>query len=72
MFGNYIGLNAGRTGALPNGDNGIFVFNAQDIQIGGFDPGAGNVISGNLDHGITIIGFDSTDIEIGSTPLNRG
>jgi len=44
--GNLIGTDATGTQALGNG-NGILVWNAPDNTIGGVEPGAGNVISGN-------------------------
>ncbi|MCA9213626.1 MAG: right-handed parallel beta-helix repeat-containing protein, partial [Planctomycetales bacterium] len=52
--GNYIGVSStGRT-ALGNSGNGINVNGALQTQIGGSADGAGNVISGNGNHGIRI------------------
>jgi CSLREA domain-containing protein len=45
--GNYIGTDITGTLDLGNGANGVYVFAAGSIQIGGSDPGAKNVISGN-------------------------
>src|SRR5262249_10118711 len=51
--GNYIGTNAAGTGALANGNNGVFLTNgAADNLIGGTADGARNVISGNVGNGI--------------------
>ncbi len=53
--GNYIGLNAAGTAALPNGNAGIYIFaGAHGNTIGGAFPGARNVISGNSNQGIAI------------------
>lgn len=53
--GNYIGLNATGTAALPNGFSGVgLVGGAQGNIIGGSVPGAGNVISGNSIQGIAL------------------
>jgi len=52
VVGNYIGLNAAATSAIPNGTTGVGI-DASDVTIGG--PGAfGNVISGNGNYGIEI------------------
>lgn len=62
--GNYIGLNAAGTAAIPNVNAGIYVdAGAKNNLIGGAsgpNTGAGNVISGNRGAGIFIIG-DGTD-----------
>ncbi len=52
--GNLVGTDATGTKAVPNGV-GIGVF-ANGSTIGGTDPGAGNVISGNSLHGLWIQG----------------
>jgi hypothetical protein len=53
VVGNYVGLNAAGTAAVPNG-NGIAVQAAAvNSVIGGTGPGAGNVVSGN-----TVMGLD--------------
>ncbi|HTB83122.1 MAG TPA: M12 family metallopeptidase [Candidatus Sulfotelmatobacter sp.] len=60
--GNYIGLNAAGTGALPNGYAGVEIFNgASSNTIGGFTSGAGNVISGNTQDGVLIYGPAAAD-----------
>jgi CSLREA domain-containing protein len=45
--GNYIGTDITGSLDLGNGANGVYVFAANSIQIGGSDAGARNVISGN-------------------------
>ena len=56
--GNFIGTIASGTAALPNGLAGIGVSDAPGNTIGA--PGAGNVISGNRDAGIYLIGTGAT------------
>ena len=51
--GNEIGTNAAGTAALPNAE-GLQIANADGLQIGGTAPGAGNLISGNGQFGISI------------------
>jgi hypothetical protein len=54
ILGNYIGINAGGTIAIPNQD-GIVVNNlATDSILGGTMAGAANVISGNLRFGVSL------------------
>lgn len=53
--GNLIGTDASGTVALAN-DLGIFVNFAPDNFIGGVEPGAGNVISGNTGDGMAVNG----------------
>ncbi len=50
---NYIGTNTAGTAALPNGDDGIKVRGSGNT-IGGTSPGAGNLISGNLNDGVDL------------------
>jgi hypothetical protein len=53
--GNYIGVNASGTGALPNAWEGIQILGgAQSNLIGGYTASARNVISGNLLQGVYI------------------
>lgn len=57
VAGNFIGLNAGGTGALPNGFEGVGIYNgAQSNLIGGASAAARNVISGNAYQGVVIQG----------------
>jgi CSLREA domain-containing protein len=52
--GNYVGTDITGTLDLGNQKNGVYVFAANSIQIGGSDPGARNVISGNQLVGVFI------------------
>ena len=46
VYGNYIGTDASGTRPLPNGECGVRLSD-DDVRLGGFSPGQGNVISGN-------------------------
>ncbi len=53
--GNFIGLNAAGTAAMPNADSGIYVvMGSSSNVIGGTVTGARNVISGNVNYGIYV------------------
>lgn len=52
--GNLIGTNAAGTAAVPNDNDGIALFGAQQTTIGGTTAGARNVISGNADNGVVV------------------
>lgn len=53
--GNYIGTDATGTASVPNGFAGVYlVGGAEENQLGGTLPGAGNLISGNATYGIFI------------------
>ena len=54
---NIVGLDATGTVALRNADTGIAVTNASNNELGGTNPGEGNVISGN---GSLVVGSPST------------
>jgi uncharacterized repeat protein (TIGR01451 family) len=56
VLGNYVGLNASGTAALPNGTDGIYVDQAPGNSIGGTVPGSANVVSGNRLVGLQIFG----------------
>jgi hypothetical protein len=62
--GNYIGVNAAGNAPLPNNSGGIRISSSNsgvafnDNVIGGTQPGAGNVISGNRTDGIEISVFN--------------
>jgi hypothetical protein len=77
--GNFIGTDRNGTKAIGNTDRALVVnMNASANTIGGTVPGAGNVISGNLDRGITLDGannliqgnFIGTDVT-GAQPLGN-
>ncbi len=50
--GNLIGTDQDGSTALPNGGTGIILDSVDDVLIGGSDPNAGNIISGNVGLGI--------------------
>jgi Ca2+-binding RTX toxin-like protein len=53
--GNFIGLESGGQGAVPNLKHGIFIEQNSDFNtIGGADESTRNVISGNGENGITV------------------
>lgn len=53
--GNYIGLNASGSSAIPNASHGVRVLaTAGQIDIGGVNQTEGNVISGNTNEGISL------------------
>ena len=54
IVGNYIGTNKEGTIALPNIDFGVAIAKGEHNQVGGPNPGEGNVISGNGWGGIFI------------------
>ena len=53
--GNFIGLSAAGTNALPNGQNGISINGGTNNIVGGVLAGARNVISGNAAFGVGIL-----------------
>lgn len=59
IAGNYVGVNASGTAALPN-LIGVLLDNVNQTLVGGTFVGAGNVISGNLQHGVLISGVGAT------------
>lgn len=52
--GNLIGTDVDGMEALPNGGSGVGVVFSNRTTIGGIDPEAGNLISGNLLHGVVL------------------
>ena len=67
VIGNFIGTDSTGNAALPNGGAGISVFNkAQSNVIGGPTAASRNVISGNLNQGITLSDSGTSSNEISS------
>ncbi len=58
--GNFIGTDVTGQVALPNGGAGVHVLDALGTRVGGIEPGAGNLISGNNSTGIVLVGYDKT------------
>ena len=61
--GNYIGTDASGLFAVPNNglQSGVFISNAPNNTIGGAIAGAGNVVSGNPQHAVTVVGTASSN-----------
>ena len=82
IWNNFIGTNAAGTGALHNGQNGVYILNAPNNTVGGNLPLQGNLISGNVPNGVVIEGAQSTQNRIsgnligtnviGDAPLPNG
>jgi CSLREA domain-containing protein len=58
--GNFIGTSADGRGDLGNGTNGVQINSAPDNTIGGTEPEARNVISGNTGDGIRIVNSEAS------------
>lgn len=58
--GNYIGLNAEGTAAIPNQTGIILISSTTNITIGGTDPLDRNIISGNSTRGLYVTGTSIT------------
>ena len=60
--GNFVGTNAAGTAAVPNQgvQSGVFILSAPGNTVGGSVAGAGDVISGNAQHALTIVGATAT------------
>ncbi|MFO0954705.1 MAG: right-handed parallel beta-helix repeat-containing protein [Isosphaeraceae bacterium] len=56
VLGNRIGTTADGARALPNAGSGVRVSTAPGNRVGGPEPGAGNLISGNRGNGLFIFG----------------
>ncbi len=73
--GNFVGIDVNSDVVANNGD-GIYLLNCKSNFIGGV-AGEGNVVSGNLGHGISLNGSDSDqntigDNKIGIDPTSNG
>ena len=66
ILGNFVGTNAAGTAAVPNQgiQSGVFILNAPGNTVGGTAAGAGNVISGNAQHALTLVGSTATGNQI--------
>ena len=60
--GNYVGLNAAGTEAIPNGVHGIEISSTTNATIGGSTAGTGNVLSGNTRDGL--VAFSSNGVTV--------
>ena len=59
--GNYFGLDCTGTNALPNSQSGVYLLAVKNNRVGGTEPGAGNVISGNLECGVLVSDKNATN-----------
>ena len=62
--GNRIGTKADGSGDLGNGNDGVSIITTNDNTVGGTESGAGNAISGNDRHGVSIFGGLSTGNDV--------
>ena len=63
ILGNYIGTNRGGVGALPNNYGGVYIFNGADLnRIGNGASSGRNVISGNSQYGVVVMGGEYNSI----------
>ncbi len=64
VTGNYIGTTSAGSSAVPNSQAGVYLTNgSQNTTVGGPNPGAGNVISGNTGDGIDLNGVSNTTVQ---------
>lgn len=59
--GNYIGTNAQGTAAVPNTYGILFDDGSRYNEVGGYEPGAGNLLSGNSGYGVFIYNLGTTE-----------
>ncbi len=57
-----IGTDRSATGAMANGNQGVFITSGSNNTVGGFAPGAGNVISGNSVHGVDLLNASGNQV----------
>jgi titin len=73
--GNLIGTNASGTAAIPNGLAGVGLLYANTNSIGGTDPAARNLISGNARYGVLIAAGNGNSVQgnfIGTNATGSG
>lgn len=71
VWGNRIGVNATMTGVLSNGHDGVAIYYSDGNAIGDAGAGRGNVIGGNVRHGLYLYSADHTTVTgntIGTDP----
>jgi CSLREA domain-containing protein len=75
VLGNRVGTDVDGVVAIPNVGPGVFLRDVSDNDIGGADPGAGNLISGNDEAGVEVLHADGNRIagnRIGTTADGAG
>ena len=60
IIGNYIGTDVTGNSPIANGNGGVQIYFAANTTVGGINPGEGNLISGNTNNGIVIVGDTNT------------
>lgn len=60
--GNFIGTDTSGTVAKKNPGNGVVIFRASNTTVGGNSPAARNLISGNGDSGILVLGSSGSNV----------
>ena len=68
VFGNFVGVDATGTTAIPNGRHGINILYGGANLIGGAAPGQGNLSSGNLVNGVNLGAFGESAAPYAGTP----
>ena len=58
--GSFVGTDLSGTIALPNRGGGVSILDSPDNILGGIEPGAGNLFSGNDQNGVTIYNVNAT------------
>ncbi len=67
ILGDFIGTNVAGTAAVPNGLGGVFLDGAPNNTVGGAGTGGGNLISGNGQVGVYLLGAGASgDLVIGN------
>jgi len=61
IIGNYIGTNVQGTAAVPNTYGVLFDDGSRYNEVGGYEAGAGNLISGNSGYGVFIYNLGTTE-----------
>jgi CSLREA domain-containing protein len=64
IMGNFIGTDLTGSEAIPNLGSGIWIEEGSDNIIGGLEPGTGNLISGNINNGVSIFRETATGNQI--------
>ena len=73
--GNRIGTDVSGMSAVPNGQSGVLIEGGENNLIGGEEPGAGNLISGNGESGVTVFASYQNTVQgnlIGTDVLRDG
>lgn len=69
VSGNYVGLNAAGTAAIPNAEFDVFTGGADEALVGGFEPGDENFIAGG---GYGVYGENGDDLAVVRNAIGVG